>query len=102
MARQFIQAFRCPFRFRSKDGDTKSRCCEGDNPVLTIHGTRDRNAAYGAGREWAQLLPNARLLTVKDAAHFPWVDDPKLVFDSINVFLSGRFPKQAEKVQPTE
>lgn len=67
-------------------------------PVLTIHGTRDRNAAYGAGREWAALLPNARLLTVKDAAHFPWIDDPKLVFGSIRTFLSGRFPARSEKI----
>ena len=66
-------------------------------PVLTIHGTRDRNAAYGAGREWAMLLPNARLLTVRDAAHFPWIDDPKLVFGSIQTFLAGRFPSAAEK-----
>lgn len=67
-------------------------------PVLTIHGTRDRNVAYGAGREWATILPNSRLVTVKDAAHFPWVDDPKLVFGSIRTFLSGRFPKDAERL----
>lgn len=67
-------------------------------PVLTIHGTKDRNAPYGSGREWAALLPNARLLTVRGGAHFPWIDDPKLVFDSIRVFLSGSFPGKAEKV----
>jgi proline iminopeptidase len=67
-------------------------------PVLTIHGTKDRNAAYGSGREWAAILPNARLLTVKNAAHFPWVDEPKLVFNSIRTFLSGRFPGKAEKI----
>ena len=38
-------------------------------PVLTIHGRKDRNAPYGAGREWASLLPNARLLTLDRAAH---------------------------------
>ncbi|MGE3465346.1 MAG: alpha/beta fold hydrolase [Pyrinomonadaceae bacterium] len=67
-------------------------------PVLTIHGTKDRNASYGSGREWATLLPNARLLTVKNAAHFPWIDDPKLVFGSIRTFLSGKFPEKAEKI----
>lgn len=65
-------------------------------PVLTVHGTKDRNVAYGAGREWAALLPNARLLTVKDAAHFPWIEEPKLVFGAIKTFLDGRYPKQAE------
>jgi pimeloyl-ACP methyl ester carboxylesterase len=38
-------------------------------PVLTIHGTKDRNAPYGSGREWAFNLPNARLLTIKGGAH---------------------------------
>jgi pimeloyl-ACP methyl ester carboxylesterase len=37
-------------------------------PVLTIHGTWDRNAPYAAGREWALTLPNARLITVERAA----------------------------------
>ncbi|HEU4522155.1 MAG TPA: alpha/beta fold hydrolase, partial [Thermoanaerobaculia bacterium] len=38
-------------------------------PVLTIHGTRDRNAPYGGGREWVLRLPDARLVTVRGAAH---------------------------------
>ena len=38
-------------------------------PVLTIHGTWDRNAPYAAGREWAMTLPDARLITVERAAH---------------------------------
>jgi pimeloyl-ACP methyl ester carboxylesterase len=67
-------------------------------PVLTIHGTKDRNVAYGAVREWATLLPNSRLLTVRNAAHFPWVDDPKLVFGSITAFLNGKVPSSAEKL----
>ena len=34
-------------------------------PVLTIHGTWDRNAPYAGGREWALTLPDARLITVE-------------------------------------
>jgi pimeloyl-ACP methyl ester carboxylesterase len=77
----------------------KAEVAQVSVPVLTIHGTKDRNAVYGAGREWAVLLPNARLLTVKGAAHFPWVDEPKLVFSAIDTFLSGKFPKAAEKLK---
>jgi pimeloyl-ACP methyl ester carboxylesterase len=40
------------------------------SPVLTIHGTKDRNAPYGCGREWSLILSNARLITIQDAAHF--------------------------------
>ena len=67
-------------------------------PVLTIHGTRDRNAPYGSGREWAAALPDARLVTAEGAAHFPWLDNPALVFSSITEFLSGRWPAAAQKL----
>ena len=67
-------------------------------PVLTIHGTFDRNAPYGGGREWAMTLPNARLVTVEGAAHVSWADDPIAVFGSIREFLRGNWPLGAEKV----
>ncbi len=59
------------------------------NPVFTIHGTKDRNAPYGGGREWAEKLPNGRLLTLEGAAHQAWVDRPE-VLSAIREFLEGR------------
>ena len=67
-------------------------------PVLTIHGTKDRSAPYGGGREWTLMLPNARLVTVEGAAHGPWIEAPQTVFGSIKTFLDGRWPRSAEKV----
>jgi pimeloyl-ACP methyl ester carboxylesterase len=67
-------------------------------PVLIIHGKKDRQSPYGAGRDWALMLPNARLVTIEDAAHVPWIEAPGLVFDSIETFLQGRWPDAAEKV----
>ena len=64
-------------------------------PVLTIHGTRDRNVPYGAGREWASQLPNARLVTVPGAGHMVWLDQPELVFRAIETFLRGGWPAVA-------
>jgi len=61
-------------------------------PILTIHGTRDRSAPYGGAREWAQLLPNARLVTVEEAGHAPWIEAPEKVFGAIEVFLGGGWP----------
>jgi pimeloyl-ACP methyl ester carboxylesterase len=58
------------------------------HPVLTIHGTKDRNAPYGAGLEWAEKLPNARLLTAEGAGHQAWVDRPELLA-AIREFLGG-------------
>jgi proline iminopeptidase len=67
-------------------------------PVLTIHGTQDRNAAYGGGREWVSHLPDARLLTVRGAAHMPWIDAPDVVFPAIEQFLRGAWPLDAASV----
>jgi pimeloyl-ACP methyl ester carboxylesterase len=67
-------------------------------PVLTIHGTRDRHAPYGGARDWASLLPNARLVTIESAAHLPWIESPRNVFDSIHTFLDGEWPEHAERI----
>ena len=65
-------------------------------PVLTIHGTRDRNAPYGGGREWAYALPEARLLTVEGAAHWVLAEHQDLVLDAIRTFMAGEWPGGAE------
>jgi pimeloyl-ACP methyl ester carboxylesterase len=68
-------------------------------PVLTIHGTNDRQAPYGGGREWASMLPNARLVTVESAAHVPWIEAPDKVFGAIETFLEGTWPGVAEQIE---
>jgi len=70
-------------------------------PVLTIHGRKDRSAPYGGGREWALRLPNARLVTVDEAGHAPWVESPDKVFGAIATFLDGAWP-EAEMVHSLE
>jgi non-heme chloroperoxidase len=79
-------------------GLTPERLARIDTPILTIHGTKDRNAPYGGGREWALALPNARLLTIEDAAHAPFIEAPQEVFGAIETFLGGEWPATAEKV----
>ena len=71
-------------------------------PVLTIHGTWDRNAPYAAGREWALTLPNARLITVERAAHQVVTDAPDVVLPAIEEFVAGRWPARAERVRSLE
>ena len=68
-------------------------------PVLTVHGTKDRNAPYGAGREWAQKLPNARLLTIPGSGHLPFAEYPEIVMPALRDFLSGGWPERAEIVK---
>lgn len=65
-------------------------------PVLTVHGTLDRNAPYGSGIEWASTFRNARLITVNGGAHQLWLDDPTVLAD-IDQFLAGEWPARAQR-----
>jgi proline iminopeptidase len=67
-------------------------------PVLVVHGRLDRNAPYGAGREWASTLPDARLLTVERGAHQSFAEYPDLVRPAIRAFLEGDWPPEAQQV----
>ena len=68
-------------------------------PVLVVHGTKDRSAPYGGGRDWALRLSNARLLTVEDAAHAPWIERPERVLGPLREFLGGVWPEGTEEVR---
>lgn len=68
-------------------------------PVLIVHGVKDRSAPYGGGREWALMLPNARLVAIENAAHAPWIEAPAEVLISIQTFLDGTWPESAQKVE---
>jgi proline iminopeptidase len=68
-------------------------------PVLVIHGRKDRSGSYGGGRDWALRLPDARLVTVENAAHVPWIEAPERVFGAVETFLGGAWPETAEKVE---
>ncbi|HJO02998.1 MAG TPA: alpha/beta hydrolase [Acidobacteriota bacterium] len=70
-------------------------------PVLTIHGRRDRNAPYGAGRDWAARLSDARLLTIEEAAHFPFLERPDVVGPAVRQFLDGVWPTAATLIEPS-
>ena len=67
-------------------------------PTLIVHGTKDRSAAYGGARDWAMLLPDARLITLENVAHAPWIEAPEQVFGPIDEFLRGQWPDSAKKI----
>lgn len=71
-------------------------------PALILHGRKDRSAPYGGGRDWAASLPDARLLTIDDAAHVPWSEAPEIVYGTVETFLDGHWPSAAEQVRSTE
>jgi proline iminopeptidase len=67
---------------------TRETLAEVTCAVLTVHGTKDRSAAYGGARDWVALLANARLVTVADAGHGPWIEAPETVFEAIGQLLA--------------
>ena len=76
----------------------RERFAKLQKPVLTIHGTSDRNAPYGAGREWAFLLPDARLVVLQGAAHQGFAEQPEVVRPAVAEFLQGKWPAAAQRV----
>jgi pimeloyl-ACP methyl ester carboxylesterase len=81
---------------------TAQEVAQAQAPILTLHGTKDRSAPYGGGREWALMLPSARLLSVVDAGHAPWIEAPELVLGAIETFLNGAWPEESRKVASLE
>jgi len=79
-------------------GLTPEQIAKAAMPVLTVHGRKDRSAPYGGAREWAMLLPDARLLTVDRAAHAPWLEAPDEVRGPVEMFLGGTWPPVAHRV----
>jgi proline iminopeptidase len=77
---------------------TSEEMAKAKSPVLVVHGRKDRSAPYGGGRDWAMRLPDARLVTVENAGHAPWIEAPELVFSSIKAFFDGAWPEAAKIV----
>jgi pimeloyl-ACP methyl ester carboxylesterase len=93
-----VKHFESSFASIQKLDISKEKIASVKVPVLTIHGTKDRNAPYGAGREWALKLPNARLLTIKGGAHQSFDEFPDIVLPAVRTFLAGNWPEGAEQV----
>lgn len=56
-------------------------------PRLVIHGARD-NTPLAGNREWVTGQPNARLLVVEGAGHWPHYERPDVVLPAIERFLA--------------
>jgi proline iminopeptidase len=64
--------------------------------VLVIHGEEDA-IPMDLVNEWVTSLPNARMLRLAQAAHFPHAERPDLVFPAIETFLRGGWPSAAKR-----
>jgi pimeloyl-ACP methyl ester carboxylesterase/predicted glycosyltransferase len=58
-------------------------------PTLVIHGDADKRVFHAKGKEIAELVPGARLLTVGGGGHLPSARDPVLFNRSLRDFVAG-------------
>ncbi|HVS15095.1 MAG TPA: alpha/beta fold hydrolase [Thermoanaerobaculia bacterium] len=77
---------------------TAAEAARLEMPALVIHGTQDRNAPFGGGREWAASLPNARLLALPGVAHAAFLELD--LIPDLRAFLGGEWPAAAVTVTP--
>jgi proline iminopeptidase len=63
-------------------------------PVLILHGEEDA-IPMTMVNEWTTALPNARIIRLKEAGHFPHAERPEIVFPAIETFLGGDWPENA-------
>lgn len=57
-------------------------------PTLVLHGASDHVAPVGGAREWATILPEARLVEVEDAGHLLWAEETERVRRLVGGFLT--------------
>jgi len=55
-------------------------------PTLVVYGDYEI-LAESAGKQIADLIPNAEFVLLKDCGHFPFIEQPKTYFGTINEFL---------------
>ena len=64
------------------------RLGEVEAPALIVWGLEDPYIGIEYGRAYAETLPNAELIEVEGAGHWPWIDRPEVV-DRVVGFLEG-------------
>lgn len=65
-------------------------------PVLIIHGDEDA-IPMAMVNGWVTALPNARILRLKQTAHFPHAERPKVVYRAVEEFMQGGWPAGAAR-----
>jgi len=61
-------------------------------PTLVVHGLEDL-IPLASSREWVDVLPQARLLAIDGAGHYPHLEAPEAFFPPAEDFLGGGWPQ---------
>lgn len=76
------------------DWDWRPEAATVAAPVLTVHGARD-NIPVEASREWVRSFPNARLMLIEGAGHYPHFERPDAFISCLATFFDGDWPTGA-------
>jgi predicted glycosyltransferase len=71
------------------DSDTREYARKVKCPTLVIHGDGDRRVFHQKGREIAELVPGARLLTIGGGGHLTAARDPVAFNRAVRDFVAG-------------
>ncbi len=71
-----------------RDTDLRRALPEVMLPTLVIAGERDTLMPHGAAEYLASQLPNGRLVTIKGAAHAPFLSHPEMFVEQVKGFLA--------------
>jgi proline iminopeptidase len=71
--------------------DWRSMAAGVTAPTLVIHGDADPLPVAGS-REWVEALPNAQLVVIPEAGHYPHAEQPEAFFPAVEAFLAKSLP----------
>lgn len=69
-----------------KNYDASATSRNYKNPVLVLHGRQDP-IGESIPHLVSQTYPNSKLVFIDQCGHFPWIEQPKVFFDTVRAFL---------------
>jgi proline iminopeptidase len=79
------------------DYDWRDALRRAQVPTLIIHGDADPLFVETAV-EWAETMPNSRLLVFEGVSHFIYLEAPERFFAAVDAFLAGGWPADARRM----
>ncbi|MDH2916708.1 MAG: alpha/beta fold hydrolase, partial [Gallionella sp.] len=71
-----------------RDADQRSEVTQIRQPTLVIAGQRDKLSLPEASYYLARVIPNARMVEIKGAAHTPFLSHPDVFIEHVKSFLN--------------
>jgi pimeloyl-ACP methyl ester carboxylesterase/DNA-binding CsgD family transcriptional regulator len=78
-------------------GDLRPVLPQVQQPTLVLHRRGDVWVKVEHGRYLASQIPNARLVELEGADHWPWIGDAEPVLAEVQAFLTGTRPRHTRR-----